>query len=174
MIFLDLETTSLNPEIGIIACIGVFLPDGERKFFFSEKGREKNTIREFAKILKKFRGEKIVIWYSNFDIPFLVTRAIKHNIDISEIYDFEIIDLCKLVRENLRLTSNKLEDVARFLGIEKNVKISGKMVHQLYLEALKGNKEARKKIILHCEDDLRAMEEVFKKLKPYVEKWLTI
>jgi len=123
-------------------------------------------------ILRDYKEEPLVIWYSAFDLPFLVTRAIKHGLDISEIYDFRIIDLCKLVQENLKFTSNKLDEVSKFFGIEKNLHLTGKDIQKLYMSAIKGNENARKEILNHCLDDLNALKKIFEKLEPYVQRWL--
>jgi len=127
MIYLDLETTSLNAEIGRIVAIGLILPDGRLEIFFAKSDREeKEIIQKTMEVLRKFKGKPLVIWYSKFDIPFLVTRAIKHDLDISDIYDFEVIDIWKLVKENLRLVSNRLDDASKFFGVKKNVEMNGR------------------------------------------------
>jgi len=172
MIFFDLETTSLRAEEGILVAAG-FIVKGEFKIFFTESPeKEKDTIEKTWEVFVENKDEEFVIWYSKFDIPFLVSRAIKYGLNISQIYEFKIIDICKLIQENLRFGSNKLDEVAKFFGIEKVFELTGKDVHRLYLEFLSGNKSAKEKIIKHCEDDLRAMKEVFEKVKDYVPKWL--
>jgi len=173
MMFLDIECTSLDSDVGMTVAIGLILPNGETKIFFAENpSEERKIIEESIELIKKFKKEPIVIWYAGFDIPFLVTRAIKHGLDISEIYDFKVIDLCKLVQKNLKFRSNKLDEVSKFFGIEKNLSITGKDVHKLYLKAIKGNEEAREKIVEHCKDDLLAMKKIFEKLESYIKKWL--
>lgn len=172
MIYLDLETTSLQGDIGIIVTIGFILPNGEMKLFFADKPeKEKEVIQQTIEILKDFE-EPIIIWYSGFDIPFLVTRAIACKLNISEIYGFRIIDLCKLVQENLRLTSYKLDDVCKFFGVEKDINNTGKDVQSLYISWLSGDTKAREQIITHCSDDLKALRAIFSRLEPYAESWL--
>lgn len=173
MIFLDIECTSLDSDVGITVAIGLILPSGETKIFFAETpSEERKIIEESIKTIKKFKNEPIVIWYAGFDIPFLVTRAIKHGLDVSEIYDFKIIDLCKLVQKNLKFRSNRLDEVSKFFEIEKNLAVTGKDVHKLYLKAIKGDGKAKEKIVEHCKDDLVAMKKIFEKLESYIKKWL--
>ncbi|MEM5854065.1 MAG: ribonuclease H-like domain-containing protein [Candidatus Aenigmatarchaeota archaeon] len=172
MIFFDIETTSLKADEGILVASGFILQNGETKIFFSENpDDEKNVIKKTLEIFNQSKNEEIVIWYSDFDIPFLVSRAIKHGLDASLVYELKIIDICKLIRENLKFRSNKLDEVAKFFGIEKNLKITGKDVQRLYIKFLSGSKKAREEIIEHCKDDLKAMKEIFEKVKSYVQKW---
>lgn len=174
MIFVDTETTSLNADTGIMNTIGIILPSGETKLLFADDvEKEKEIIQEALNLLKKFPNEQIIMWYSDFDIPFMVTRAIKNGLDISEIYNFQIIDLCKLVQYNLKFSSNKLDDVAKFFNVDKNLHFTGKEMHMLYMSAIKGDKDSREKILLHCQDDLNALKEIFNKLSAYIKNWTT-
>jgi uncharacterized protein YprB with RNaseH-like and TPR domain len=172
MIFADIETTSLNADVGVLVTVGLILPNNNLKIFFADKPEdEKKIIQQTLATLRKFKKEPICIWHTGFDIPFLITRAVKNNVDISEIYEFEFVDLCKFVRENFKLSSNKLDEVSKFLGIQKNLNSTGKNVHELYLRAVEGDKTSKQEIINHCCDDLKALKAVFERVKPYVEKW---
>ena len=158
-VYYDSETTSLNADIGIIVATGFILPDGKLLFFFSESPKdEKEVIRKTYQTFLKYRQEKIYVWNTSFDIPFLITRAIANRLNISEIYNLKFIDLCKFSRENLRLSSNSLGEVSKFLKLDKNLKLTGKDVQKLYLEYLNGNKKARNKILEHCKDDLLRLQ----------------
>ena len=174
MIFFDIEATSLDADIGMLIAVGMLLPDGEMKILFVDNPeKEAEVIERSVEILRKHKEEPLMIWYSGFDIPFLVSRAIKHGLDVSEIYDFKVIDLCKLVQENLKFASNKLDEVSKFFGIKKNLSVTGKNVQRLYLQAMNGDEKSKEEIIKHCEDDLKALQEIYKKLEKYVEKWLS-
>ena len=171
--FLDIETTGLNANSGMLIAIGMILPNKEEKIIFVEEPRkEKECIKEFLEIVKKFKDEEWIVWYSKFDIPFLVTRCIKHGIDASILYELKFIDLCKLFQEHLKFSSNKLDEVSRFFGIEKKLELTGRDMQLLYLQFLKGDRKAKQTIISHCLDDLKALEKVYEKVKPYLKFWL--
>ncbi|MCS7106126.1 MAG: ribonuclease H-like domain-containing protein [Candidatus Aenigmarchaeota archaeon] len=173
MMFLDLETSSLHADIGIIIAVGFILPNGKKEIIFTEEPeREKETIEKALEVIKKNKNEILIIWHSGFDIPFLLTRAIKHNVDASVLFEVKVIDLCKFARENLALASYRLDEVSRFLGIRKNLSITGKNVQELYFHFLRRNEKAKKEIIEHCEDDLEALQDLYKKLEIYVKKFL--
>ncbi len=173
MIFFDTESSSLDANLGALVAVGMVFSDGREKFLFADSfGDEKKVITDTMDILLSNRNEPLVIWYSPFDIPFFVTRAIKNGIDVSQIYDLQVIDLCKLVQDNLKLSSNKLDEVSKFLGIEKNLNVTGADVNYLYSNAVTGNEESKRKIIDHCRDDILAMKKISEKLEPYVKVWL--
>jgi len=171
-IYYDSETTDLNADIGILVATGFILPDGKLLFFFSDTpDDEREVIRKTYQTFLKFKDEKIYVWNTSFDIPFLITRAIVKKLNISEIYNLKFVDLCRFVRENLKLTSNSLSEVSRFLGLDKDFKLSGKDVQKLYIQHLSGNRRAKKTILEHCKDDLLRLMEIHKRLKPYIQKW---
>jgi uncharacterized protein YprB with RNaseH-like and TPR domain len=173
MIFLDLETTSVKADNGLLSTVGLILPNGEKKLLFANNpAEEKKIIEDTLAILRQYKNEPVVIWYSAFDIPFFATRAIKNKVDVSEIFSMQIIDLWKHVSEHLQLSSNRLEEVSKFLGVEKNIELSGKDMHILYINAVSGDEDAKRKIIAHCEDDLVSMKKIFEILKPYIDIWL--
>lgn len=172
MIFFDIETTSLKADEGILVAAGFILPSGETKVLFAENPKEeKELIEKTFKIFEENKNDEVIIWYSGFDIPFLVSRAIKYRINASLIYELKIVDICKLIKENLKFRSNKLDEVSKFFGVEKDLKITGKDVQRLYINFLSGEKKAKDEIIAHCIDDLKAMKEIFEKVKNYVLKW---
>ncbi len=173
MIFLDIETTSLDASTGIVIAIGFISSNGEAKVIFVNKPKEEaKCLKKFLRILKEDKEKEVVVWNSSFDIPFLIARCLKHKLDAKVLFEMKIIDLYKFVKENLRLKNYKLSEVCRFFGIRK-LKIEGSDMLNLYLKALKGDKNSKKLIIKHCEDDVRALFKLYKRLKNYLPQNLT-
>ncbi|MEM5882987.1 MAG: ribonuclease H-like domain-containing protein [Candidatus Aenigmatarchaeota archaeon] len=173
MMFLDLETSSLHADIGIIIAAGFILSSGKKEIIFTEEPeKEKETIEKALEIIRKNKNETLIIWHSGFDIPFLLTRSIKYNIDASILFEIKILDLYKFAKENLALSTYRLDEVSRFFGIKKNLSITGKNVQELYFQFLKNRDKAKKEIIEHCEDDLEALKNIYKKLEVYIRKTL--
>lgn len=171
MMFLDLETSSLHADIGMIIAVGFILPNGKKEIIFTdEPEKEKETIEKVLEIIKSNKNETLTIWHSGFDIPFLLTRAIKNDVDATVLFDIKVLDLCRFAREKLALASNKLDEVSKFLGVGKNLNITGKNVQELYFQFLRKNEKAKKEIIEHCEDDLEALKNIYNKLEKYVKK----
>jgi uncharacterized protein YprB with RNaseH-like and TPR domain len=138
-----------------------FLKDKEEKFFFVESPKEeKKILEETLEYLEKIKKEKIYIWNASFDIPFLISRCIRHGIKTKVFTQLRVIDLLKFSREVLRLSSNRLDDISVFLGIDKNLKVAGKDVQRFYEEFLSGSKEMKEEIISHCRDDLVSLSKI--------------
>ena len=171
VVFLDIETSSLHADIGSLIVAG-FLTDKEEKFFFVESPREeKKVLEEILDYLEKIRNEKIYIWNAGFDIPFLISRFLKHDLQTKIFTQLKVIDLLKFSREVLRLSSNRLDDVSNFFDIEKNVKVTGRVIQKFYEEFLSGNVQMKEEIINHCRDDLISLSKIYEKVKDLVEAW---
>jgi len=171
VVFLDIETSSLHADIGSLIVAG-FLTEKEEKFFFVEAPKDEGRVLEdILKHLEKIKKEKIYVWNASFDIPFLISRCLKHGIKVKIFTQLKIVDLLKFSREVLRLSSNRLDDVSRFLGIEKNIKTTGRDMQKFYEEFLSGNVGMKEEIINHCRDDLISLSKIYEKVKDLVEAW---
>jgi uncharacterized protein YprB with RNaseH-like and TPR domain len=102
--------------------------------------------------LIRLKKKKICIWNASFDIPFLISRCLKE-------------------LKPKFLLSLELDDVSTFLGVEKNIRITGKHIQKFYEEFLSGNKEMKEEIINHCRDDLISLSKIYAKVKDLVEVW---
>jgi uncharacterized protein YprB with RNaseH-like and TPR domain len=166
-VFLDVECSNLNADIGQIIAVGI-IKEKKKEVKFVEKLEDEKEVLKWLK--KELEGCDLVItWYgSRFDLPFLMTRAIINNIDMSELLKIPSLDLCEFCKKNLSFSKNNLSEVSKTLGIPKNGEVSGKDVLKLYLKSIHGDKKAKEEIINHCLDDLEALEKIFKKLEPYL------
>jgi len=170
-VFLDIEASSLHADIGSLIVAG-FLTSKEEKFFFVEAPREeKKVLEEILEYMGKIKREKIYIWNASFDIPFLISRCLKCGIEAKIFTQLKVVDLLKFSREVLRLSSNKLDDVSTFLGIEKNIKVTGKNIQKFYEEFLSGNIGMKEEIINHCRDDLISLSKIYERAKDLIEAW---
>ncbi len=171
VVFLDIETSNLHADIGSLILAGFLTQDGERFFFVESPQLEKQVLVEIVEFLKSIRKEKIYIWNANFDIPFLISRCLKHGVDAKVFTDLKIFDLLKFSREFLKLSSNKLDDVSTFFGLDKNIKVRGRDIQKFYEEYLSGNLSLKEEIIKHCRDDLICLAKIYEKIKDLVEVW---
>jgi uncharacterized protein YprB with RNaseH-like and TPR domain len=169
--YLDIETNAKNANEGMVVAIGLLTGD-EPEVMFAGSFEEEMKALEWLKN-KLEDCEIIVTWYgSGFDIPFLSTRAIVHNIDLTELTEIPMLDLCQWSRANLLLSSYSLESIARFLGISggKGFKeFRGTDILALFKLVERGDLEARKLIVEHCKEDIVVLKLVHEKLKPLVE-----
>lgn len=142
----DIETTGLDPFSDMVIAIGY----STNKRATVLMGDEKEILMKFSKMLK--RAEKVVGFnITDFDMPFLLIRCIKHSVAISFP---EAVDLSKLSPHRKRL-----EDWCRFLNIKRTYELNGSRILELYL---KGKLDLVKK---HCLDDVKAAREVWSRYK---------
>jgi len=164
---LDIETTSISADNGYIICIGWRDEATGRTslMFVPHPKREAETLRRFLQIISRYHI--CFTWKGSvFDMPFLVSRSIKHRLDPSPLYNIRHIDLSDVVRGHLRLSSDNMWTLCRFLGISKDYSVTGGEVPDLYSRFLAGRKRLKAEIIKHCRDDLAATSDVLRRLKP--------
>jgi len=169
--FLDIETTGVEADVAIIMGIGILEENGRFTFIQVNKPEEeKAKLSQALKILSRY--DVIFTWRGrDFDIPFIVTRALKHGLDPAPLYEAIHLDLAEFTRHHLRLSRNDLYNVARFLGIKKDIAIQGKDMPLAYIETLsKPKRKPWRKIKQHCKDDLITLMKVYGRLKPLLRR----
>ena len=166
MIFLDIETTSLEADTGILVAVGLCTKktDVEINFLDSYKDEERILKDTFNKISGKtiitFNGKR-------FDIPFLITRGLKYGLSFPKI---ENIDLYYWAYKHLRLQSKKFHDICQFFDIEHE-EISGREVSELFIKGISGDEEAKKRIERHLYQDVSAMKVLYQKIEKMIEEY---
>jgi uncharacterized protein YprB with RNaseH-like and TPR domain len=173
IVFLDLETSSLEADGGVIIGAGVMSETGESEYFEARKtGDEKRLL---SKLVKRLDSSEVVVTWSGrgFDIPFLTTRLLKHSMDPRPILQKMHLDLNEVVKSRLRLTFTYLDHVCDFFGIRRDKGPMGLEVPSLFVKAMEGDETALKSIRDHCLDDLRVTREVFLRLRPLLEGQLS-
>lgn len=125
---------------------------------------DKKLLEKFIKELDK--ADEIVAHNGdNFDIKWLRTRALHHNIPMKNWYN--MIDTLKLCRSYLNLPSNKLGEVAKYYGLDAKADPGGLSTWIDIIEHK--DKKALERMIKYCDQDVVVLEEVFQLLRPYVK-----
>ena len=168
-VILDLETSSLEADAGVVVGAGLISEKGESTYLESKRtGEERDLLVRLGKCLEDY--STIVTWNGrSFDLPFLVTRMLKHHLDPRPVLAKQHIDLNELVRSRLRLTFTYLDHVCEFFGIEKSRNPMGMDVPGLYLRASEGDRRALVRIREHCLDDLKATRKLYLLLGPLLD-----
>jgi uncharacterized protein len=169
VVILDIETSSLEADAGIIIGAGVMSAAGQAEYFQARNTKDEKPL--LSKLLKRLEPTNMIITWSGrgFDIPFLTTRLLKHTMDPGPVLKKTHLDLNEVVKSRLRLTFTYLDHVCDFFGIKRDKGPLGLEVPHLYVKALEGDETALKAIRDHCLDDLRVTREVFLKLRPLIE-----
>ena len=78
---------------------------------------------------------------------------------------YRMIDTLLVCRNEFGFTSNKLGDVAKFLGVGEKVDTGG---FQLWRDCLDGVRSAWRKMICYCRTDILLLERVYLAIRPYI------
>lgn len=159
----DIETTSLKANYGHILCW--CMKDRNSGKVYSDlitrrEVRDKNDIRIVKSAVREIeKYDRVCGYYSSrFDIPFLRSRALYHQIPFPAYRDLYHTDLYFMARAKFALHSNRLGAICQFFGIEAK---SHPMTPELWQKAGSGNEEALNTILLHCLEDIESTDKVF-------------
>lgn len=106
--------------------------------------------------------DRIVI-YGDLDVSFVLTRALILGIDMS--ISVPVLDLHKIMKDNLRFTKLRSSDVMELLKIERSDNHHGREVPDLYLRYLDGEKDMENVIVKHCKEDVEFLVSLLERLE---------
>lgn len=98
----------------------------------------------------------------SFDIKYLKTRMLVHG--LTPLPPISSLDTYKVLKQQFMLNSNKLDYAGKILGLGRK-KDTPK---GLWLDVLAGSKKAIKIMVDYNKRDVTLLEDVFKKLVPYI------
>lgn len=171
--FLDIETSNLAANFGIMYCYCIYDPYDkviyERVILDEEiksKSMDKNVVKQCIEDLSKF--DKVITYYgTRFDLPFIRSRAIYHGLDFPSYGEILHTDLYFLVRNKFKLNSNRLATACEFLLGKSN---KTKIDFNSWIRAMGGDKESLDYIIKHCRYDVLDLEMLYNKIIPYKKR----
>ena len=172
VVILDIETSSLQADAGVVVGAGFVPEKGQAEYYpVRRTDEEKNVLVKLVERLRTY--DVIVTWNGRFfDIPFLITRLLDHNLDPAPLASMRHLDLNEVVKNRLKLTFTYLDHVCDFFGVEKKRGTMGMDVPRLYVRALEGDRKALGVIREHCLDDLQATRQIYLRLRPLIEGFL--
>lgn len=131
------------------------------KRFAKDPHDDKHVCEVFHKVLNE---ADCVIGHNsdNFDIKYLKTRMLIHG--MATLPPITSLDTYKVLKQNFMLNSNKLDYAGHVLGLGRK-KSTPK---GLWLDVLAGSKKAIKVMVDYNKRDVTLLEDVFKKLVPYI------
>lgn len=171
---LDIETCGLtfNADGSIIICY--YIKEYGKKKYYSGKIKiseirngilDKNIVTKLVKDLSNFN---IIITFNGnyFDIPFIRTRALIHNLEFIKYGYIKSIDIYKTVKYKLKLHRNSLKNTCKIFGIDGKTELD----FYTWIQAIGGNKEKFKEILNHCKHDVDITEKLYNKIIDYERK----
>lgn len=166
----DLETSNLNADYGIILCAGFKTVGKGQGTVISVQDYEGDILKRERALLKDLSAELLaadcwLTWFGTyFDIPFLNSRLLYHKLPVLPA-NFTHIDGWKVSRNRLKLRNNRLNTVQEFLGTET---AKDAVLGPVWIKALAGCHKSLKYIINHCKKDIKALDEVYQRLRPLI------
>lgn len=101
-----------------------------------------------------------------FDKPFI--RARFAHAGIPNFPMVRQVDTCLISREIFCLSSNRLSNLAEFLGCENKKMEKGRGWPDWWMGVLRGDASSLKNMAFYCAQDVRALEDVYVRMKPYI------
>lgn len=140
--------------------------EGEDKVHSLEwdsKQDDKKMLEEFVKVLNQ-ADEVSAHNGDRFDIKKVRTRCIYHGIPMRSKY--RTFDTLKKARSHFSFNSNRLDYIAKFLGVGAKLEHEG---FQMWVKCLQGDAEALKKMVEYCVMDIVVLEDVFFAIQNYTK-----
>lgn len=167
--FVDVETSNLKATYGIVFsyCIktagGKLISNSVTPEELKNGSYDKRLIQDFCRDAKKF--DRLIGYYSScFDIPFLRSRAIFHNIPFPVYSQIKHTDLYFIIKHKFNLHSKRLGVVCEFFHIPSK---QHSMNSHIWFRAMQGDIKALNYIVLHCKEDVISTEMLWNKVNEY-------
>ena len=123
---------------------------------------DKKMLESFIKVLNQ-ADEIVGQNHENFDIKWLRTRCLLHAIPMFPTYS--TLDTYKKAKTGFRFNSNSLDYIAKYLNMGEKIKMNIKDWDAIILRK---DKKALDKMVRYCKKDVVLLENVYKKLSPYI------
>jgi DNA polymerase elongation subunit (family B) len=159
------QTVSLSQlqETGRVLCLAwKWIGEKDGVSFVSERmGRNKmlskaHELLSEADIVVSYNGKK-------FDIPTLNKEFLESGFDPPAPY--KQVDLYQTAKRQFRFASNKMDHLARCLGLKTKVRHSG---HELWVRCMAGDKKAWAKMERYNKRDVMILDKLYHKMLPWI------
>ncbi len=156
------HTGILKPSYILLAC-WKWLGDARMHSVIATKpGDDRNVVKALAQAVT---DADFVVGHNSksFDLKVLKARALLHHVYVPPSAD---IDTLSVARRTFRLSSNRLDAIGRYLGL-------GQKAHTapgLWQDAMQGKRRALAAMQTYCAQDVRLLEAVFVRLRPYLSQ----
>jgi DNA polymerase elongation subunit (family B) len=159
----NIPITNIKDSSTVMCYSAKWLGEKEIKFDSIYKSSPKKMLQGIHKLLCEADA---VISYNgdNFDLPTLNKEFLLHGMPPPSPY--RKIDLLKAARDQFRFVSNKLDYVAKALGLGQKTKHAG---FQLWLDCLAKCPSAWKKMEEYNIQDTLLLEKVYYKMLPWIK-----
>lgn len=173
--FIDLEASNLKADFGLVICVSILDMDEKEAYNrcltpeeVFHTSLDKPLLKDVIQEMRKY--DRLIGYYASngrFDIPFLRARSLHHNLDFPGYGEIVMEDVYPYVRYKLALSRNRLETACEFIvGNSDKTRWSGKH----WVRAIQGNKDSLDYIVTHCNNDVKDLRKLYKKLYKFSRK----
>jgi len=137
---------------------------GEDKVYsitWDSKQSDKSLLLKFVKIANE-ADEIIGHNGDKYDLPWVRTRCLYHGIPMFP--NYITIDTLKYARSKFKFNSNKLDYIAKYLGLGSKINTSFSLWKNIILN---NDKKAMDEMVEYCKEDVNLLEKVYNKLAPH-------
>jgi DNA polymerase elongation subunit (family B) len=165
----DIETTNLKADFGKLLCYKAqWYGDDKiiggtirhtKAFKAGRFWEDKELVLELHKLLTQ--ADCLVHHFGDrFDLKFFKTRLIELGLYFPNV---KTVDTWKVAKKHLLLQSNRMGNIAEFLGGEQKSSVPKKV----WIQANMGHAPSIRLLENYCEQDVRTLAGIYKKLLPY-------
>lgn len=161
---LDIGTDNIIEDWKII-CIS-WKWEGEDKVYnlkWDNSKCDKKMLQKFIKVTNQ-ADELIAHNGDKFDIKKIRTRCIFHRIPMFP--NYRTLDTLKKSKSIFNFNSNRLDYIAKFLGVGQKIQHEG---FNMWVKCMQGDKEALNKMVEYCDGDIVVLEDVWFVLQDYIK-----
>jgi hypothetical protein len=165
----NISTDQIEEERKVI-CVSYKWENSDKveHLFWDENKSDKTLLEKFSKIL--LQADEVVAHNGDrFDIPWLRTRCLMFGIPFPTY--IKSLDTLRKVRSMFNFQSNRLDYIAKFLGLEGKISTSINLWKTVVFKDItsKEYKEALNEMLVYCDYDVILLEDVYKKISSYIK-----
>lgn len=167
--FLDIEASDLAANFGMMLswCIKELDGEVERRVIrpdeLRSKVKDRDVVRDIIAAMKNY--DRIITYYgSGYDLPFIRTRALHHDIEFPSWGEMYHTDVWCIVRKKLKLRRNSMESACKVMGIPAK---GHRLDETIWLDAITGDTDALKHVLLHNIEDVESLEMLWKRVNRF-------
>lgn len=129
---------------------------------WDKKQDDKRLLKEFIDIANT-ATELVAHNGDKFDLPWIRSRCIFHRIPMFP--EYQTIDTLKIARTKFRFNSNRLDYIAKYLGIGGKLETGFGLWKEIVLNKCP---ESLSKMVEYCKQDVILLEKVYEELSKHV------
>lgn len=130
---------------------------------WDENQCDRQMLIDFVKVANQ-ADELIAHNGDRFDIKWIRTRCIYHRVPMLPSY--RTLDTLKKAKSGFNFNSNKLDYIAKFLGVGAKISHSG---FDMWVKVMKGDEEAMDEMVNYCNGDIVLLQDVFLTMLNYMK-----